>query len=53
MKCINALYGHLNTVCELEITDKYLFSGSFDLINVIFQLKKVTIRYGMPTISNF
>lgn len=34
MKCINALYAHDNTVCELQITDKYLFSGSYSLINV-------------------
>lgn len=34
MKCINALYGHDNTVCELSITDNYLFSGSYHIINV-------------------
>lgn len=34
MKCINALYGHDNTVCELAVTDKYLFSGSYNIINV-------------------
>lgn len=34
MKCINALYGHDNTICELEVTDKYLFSASFNIIIV-------------------
>jgi hypothetical protein len=34
MKCINALYNHDNTVCEVSVTDKFLFSGSYSLVNV-------------------
>jgi WD40 repeat protein len=33
-KCINALYGHDNTICEMTATDKYLFSGSYNIIHV-------------------